>query len=200
MFRKLLRSLLILLSFLIKPEKADADDKIDVVALREVVEMLCSNDKSLMDEVFLALQKPEKYFAKFTEELNERGIEESEEVDYWLALIDGLQRRHCLVDVDWKNTGADLAWNLKQLRTSDIHKLDWTKLEKIAPNSTYTSELADEVEQVLKPAKLTAIFLVYSGDSYALSFVETSKLRTLQSAAHKLDQNIEIFDKNAGDK
>lgn len=180
-------------------DMADADEKIEVKVYREIVEVLCPGDRTLLDDIVLALKQPDKYLAKFDDELYERGIEDPKEVDVWLALIDGLESRNCLADVDWKNSGADLAWNFNQLSISKQRKLDWRGLEKAGPDYKTTPEFADEIERVLKSAGLIAVFLVYSGDSYALCFVESSKVKALQQSAHRISQRIEIFDKDAGD-
>jgi hypothetical protein len=197
---RIARTFGILASIIAAPFAAQGQTNLDEAALREIGTVLCPGDKTLLSEVLLAARQPTEYLKKFNDELFERGIEDFKEVDYWLALIDGLARRKCLIDVDWKNSGEDLAWNLNQLQITSQKDLNWKLLDKMGSDYKTTPEFSDEIERVLKPKKLVAIFLIYSGDSYAISLTSESNVKKLQANAHKLKQRIEIFDKDAGNK
>ena len=200
MLHKVVRFFGLLVSLVLMPGSGSCQRKFDQEPLKEIIAIICPNSTGVLEEVQRAAREPSKYLEQFRDELAERGIEEPRDVDYWLALIDGLARRKCLTESDWKNCGQDLAWQLGQLESSSANQLDWHSLEAQGLDYKETPEFAPEVEKVLRPKQLALVFLAFSGDSYAFSIVPSAKVEKLQEAARKLSQQIELFDKNAGDK
>jgi hypothetical protein len=68
----------------------------------ELAGYLMAEDPSLAGEVRLAVASPDAYLGKFQERLSGRGIEKPIPDLPWIALVNGLEDRGRLHELDWK--------------------------------------------------------------------------------------------------
>jgi len=171
----------------------------DREALVRLAAILCPGDAKLLEEVLLAAEHPKEYFAKFEDDLFERGIETPERVSFWLALVDALAKRKYVREVDWKDQGIELAHTLRLLSARYNVKLDLSRLEKLGEGYDLTPKYADLMISILKPNGLTLIWFDIDSDSYPLCIVPSTRVAEIQALARRLAHRILVFDRNSGD-
>lgn len=189
-------------SFLPRPlmaKEGNMKTVIDRTAIAGLVMLLGSGDSTLLDEVLLAVDNPEKYFARFEDDLAERWIEEPERVSFWLALVDGLQRRGYLWEVDWKNQGSNLAFVLERLSSQYEVELDFSSLAAQGDEYHPTIHYAESIVSLLSPKGLTLVWLDIESDCYPWCVVSSVHVSEIQNLARRLSQRILVFDRNSGD-
>lgn len=128
---------------------------------------LLDEDAELAADVRLAAEDPEEYFRRREARLADRGIESSDEVDPWLALIDGLDDAGALAYLDWKDTGAEVAQALAGVPRVARAGVDLDAVED-------ADELADAVahaDRLLADSGLRVVHLDEDSDAYPLVVV-----------------------------
>lgn len=70
-----------------------------------VQKLSCDMEEQIFSEVSLAKEKPEAYFEKFKDRLDERGIDRPIDQLAWISLVDALLEHDLAFELDWKESG-----------------------------------------------------------------------------------------------
>jgi hypothetical protein len=154
---------------------------------KDLIGILCPKDYGLFDEVNLAAEDPAGYFEEYQQELSERGIENAGEISVWLALIDGLLSRRCLVEVDKQGDARDIATGLAELSVCRDGRVDLSAINDLTERGT---ALLGQVNKLLKKHDLTLGVMSLDSDSWPLVVIPASALTRAQGFAKKLSEEI----------
>lgn len=157
-----------------------------------ICRQLCPQNDELVNEVNLAFSDPESYFEKYSDDLMERGIENSTEVTPWLALVDGLARSASLVELDCKFDAADLVWNLEQLQICKANAIDFSQ---ISNSDEYSEELFTLVARELDGYSMNLIILDIDSDSYPLMVIPRDSVDQVRRSAQALRQKVDVIER-----
>jgi predicted DNA-binding WGR domain protein len=139
-------------------------------ALADLGRMLARKDaEGLVSELELAVADPVAYFERFRDRLSERGVDAPDETYAttlpWLALIDGLDARASLHEVDWKQEIDDVAAKLERL--AKLGK-KWWAWSKNTDEFETTTDFLRTAARRLADEDLQLAFVDMSSDSYPL--------------------------------
>lgn len=151
---------------------------------------LLDDDPVLAPAVELAGTDPAAYFAQNQSELLGRGIESEEEVDAWVALIDGLDDAGALAYLDGTDSGAELADALPQLPRVFRARASLDAVGDV------TSELPAAIvvaDSILAPFDLRIVYLDEDSDAYPLVVVPRSNVTEILEIAARLDHSARVF-------
>lgn len=153
-------------------------------------QQLSPGDRTLVDEVDLAIRNPQRYVATFNKRLTRRGIYPGDNTERpslpWIALLDGLAQRGHLAEIDWKEDASDTQRAIDRLvadRAQDSGVWGWVNdgdWEEAA-----TIEFLHAVASHFIKRGLLLAYLAYPSDSYPLILIEPQRLRGLQVLAQQ---------------
>jgi predicted DNA-binding WGR domain protein len=160
------------------------DERIEaLVALGEL--LAGSKAAGLGVELRLAVADPKAYLKKFARRLDERGIEEPDDVMgtslAWIALTDGLAARKRVAEVDWREAGEDVLHNLKQIAGDVIsaRKLSWEgEIEELK-----TQEVLDDAAHRLRAEGVVLATIDIASDCYPLVLYRLADHERVQALA-----------------
>lgn len=154
-------------------------------------QQLAPGDRTLVDEVDLAIRNPQRYVATFNKRLTRRGIYPGDNTERpslpWIALLDGLAQRGHLAEIDWKEGASNTKRSIDSLLAADraqdpevwgwMNNDDWED----APTIAFLHAVAGHF---IKRGLLLA-YLAYPSDSYPLILLDPQQLRGLQVLAQQ---------------
>jgi len=149
---------------------------------------LFTNDTTLQQEVKLAYEQPQQYIQQFKHQLEERGIEDPIESLAWIALVDGLQRRDLLQELDWKDDPEDAIEVIENLtqeysNQQEIHNT-LSNLEALLNDDI--EEFLPTVNLAIAKHNLQLVWLDIDSDSYPFSLVKLQDLKEAKILADKV--------------
>lgn len=157
---------------------------------KEIIGFLCPKDYGLFEEVNLAAEDPEGYFEEYRAELGERGIEDPSGITPWLAMVDGLISRKCLVEVDLKVDPADLRIALSELSIARERRID---LQPLVGSDVSGEPLLHIAGQVVGTYNLGLHALDISSDSWPLVLLPLEHNRRLAELVKRLGATATSF-------
>ena len=138
---------------------------------------------ALWSEVEQALNEPEHYYSRFADDLANRGIESPDAVSPWLALVDGLQRRGQLHEMDWKLDMGDVIWGVQQLQSSRQRGLS---LDALADSKATGHDALMEAGVHLRSQGVALVTFDIDSDSYPLSLLAQEDVKPLEELANRV--------------
>jgi hypothetical protein len=151
--------------------------------LSALAELLCPGDSTLLDEVDLAARQPQQYLARFAERLSYRGIDAVSPELPWIALVDGLDARGRLAEVDWKEDSDSIRDALDDLLGADPFDWGWSEAEEV--NEAPTEEFLCRVGDRLHATGIALAFLDIASDCYPLITLDCKELQAAQQLARQ---------------
>jgi len=149
-------------------------------------------EDSLANEVRLAHHQPLNYLNQFKEELQERGVEKPLQTLPWLALVDGLQRRGFLQELDWKDDAEEVINTVLQLTKS--HKNHTEISTALMAIESYADEdieaFIPTLNRELEQHNLQLVWLDIDSDSYPLTILFFNDLPIAKELAVKAGYGI----------
>lgn len=156
---------------------------------KELVDILCPRGAGLFEEVTLAIEDPDGYFEEFHEELSGRGIDDASGVSPWLALIDGLQSRGCLAEVDWREEAAEVVVALEELSICRDKRVD---LESLAERAEQPETLLPEIAELLDQYELALGSPYLDSDSWPLVVFPKGRIPEVERLVATLKEKLSI--------
>lgn len=150
---------------------------------------LLDDDAEFATDVRLATDDPEEYFRRHEGRLSERGIESADEIDPWLAVIDGLYDAGALAYLDWKDTGAELAQALAGVPRMVRAGINLEAVED-------TDDLEDAVrhtDRLLAGSGLRVVYLDEDSDAYPLVVVPATHAEEIIGISARLGHEARTF-------
>lgn len=142
---------------------------------------------ALWSEVEQALNEPEHYFSRFADDLAQRGIESPDAVSPWLALVDGLQRREQVHEMDWKLDMGELIWGLQQLQFSRQREIS---LDALAGSKAMGHDALTEAGAHLRSQGVALVTFDIDSDSYPLSLLAQEDTEPLEELAKRVGRKL----------
>ncbi len=106
--------------------------------LLALARQLVPDDETCLEDVRLAVEDPKGYVARFRSRLEERTIKGPEPDMPWIALVDALEARHLLVEVDCREAAEEIVdlieplverYGLEPDHWDWIDEDDWTEAD-----------------------------------------------------------------------
>ncbi|WP_289064375.1 DUF6630 family protein [uncultured Zobellia sp.] len=146
---------------------------------------LLTKDSSLVSEIQLAENQPLNYLSQFANILQERGIDKPIPELPWLAMVDGLARRHLLIELDWKDDPEELVSTALQLFKGHTDYDSISKqLLKIEPFiDEDIEEFIPQLNRKLESSKVQLIWLDIDSESYPLTTISLVDLTVAKQLA-----------------
>ena len=149
---------------------------------------LFTNDSELQQEVKLALEQPQQYLQRFKNELEERGIEEPRRTLAWIALVNGLQRRNLLQELDWKEDPEELIALVGEFtETHSNQKEVHATLSNLEPMlNDDIEEFLPTINRAIEKHNIQLVWLDINSDSYPLTLLKLQDLKKARILADKI--------------
>ncbi|OFI38036.1 hypothetical protein BIU82_05905 [Arthrobacter sp. SW1] len=150
---------------------------------------LLDDDAEFANDVRLAASDPEEYFRRHEGRLSERGIESADEIDPWLAVVDGLDDAGALAYLDWKDTGVELAQALAAVPRVVRSGINLEAVED-------TDDLEDAVahtDRLLAAGGLRVVYLDEDSDAYPLVVVPSTHAEEIIGISARLGHEARTF-------
>ncbi|MGE7951578.1 DUF6630 family protein [Lysinibacillus xylanilyticus] len=157
-----------------------------------VKKLSCDVEEQIFSEVSLAIEKPESYFEKFKERLDERGIDSPIDQLAWISLVDALIDHDLAFELDWKETGLYICDVVDELLDrKKMESVSWEEFEDGEFDELPTSEFLNEVSKKLKEKGLSLACLDIESDCYVLITVPSSDIDEIKALAKEVGYRIQ---------
>ncbi|QPQ31194.1 DUF6630 family protein [Lysinibacillus sp. JNUCC 51] len=157
-----------------------------------VKKLSCDMEEQIFSEVSLAIEKPETYFEKFKDRLDERGIDSPIEQLAWISLVDGLLDQDLAFEIDWKESGLYICDVVDELLDrKKMESVSWEEFEDGEFDELPTSEFLNEVSKKLKEKGLSLACLDIDSDCYVLITVPSSDIDDIKKLAQEAGYRIQ---------
>ena len=157
-----------------------------------VQKLSCDAEEQIYSEVSLAIEKPEAYFEKFEDRLDERGIDSPIEQLAWISLVDALLDQDLAYEIDWKETGLYICDVVDELLDrKKMECVSWEEFEDGEFDELPTSEFLNEVSKKLKEKGISLACLDIESDCYVLITVPSSDIDEIKKLAQEAGYRIQ---------
>lgn len=157
-----------------------------------VKKLSCDVEEQIFPEVSLAIEKPESYFEKFKERLDERGIDSPIDQLAWISLVDALLDHDLAFELDWKESGLYICDVVDELLDrKKMESVSWEEFEDGEFDELPTSEFLNEVSKKLKEKGLSLACLDIESDCYVLITVPSSDIDEIKALAKEVGYRIQ---------
>lgn len=159
--------------------------------LKKLSLLLSNGDEILGDDVRLSEQSPDSYVQAHRAELENRGIFEPVAGLSWIAIVDGLEKRGKLIELDWKESGEETVQAVLKLCVGDenVEQIRQS-LEKIPPeNFPETLDFFKRINQELELFEKALIIIDIDSDCYPLALVQLAAKPLVSELANRIEAN-----------
>jgi len=152
--------------------------------------LLSEGDESLSADVVLSAIDPFAYVRAHAEELRPRGISEPKDGLPWIALIDGLENKGKLIELDWKESGEMFVQAVKKLlKNEKSPEQARDALNSInAPDSNKVADILARIDQILAPYGYGIVLIDIYSDSYPIALVRRSSIPAIMETANRIEK------------
>lgn len=156
--------------------------------LLKLVQIL-SYDDSMLTEVRLAVNSPKDYVNKFSKQLKERGIKKPTDNLAWIALVESLNSRNLLQELDWKDDAEELIEVTLSLteRQKNYKSIQNTLLKVNALLGDDIEEFLPILNKSLEKEGIQLIWLDIDSDSYPLTIIDLKNVKKAKELALKAE-------------
>lgn len=163
-------------------EDYDREEHEDIL---ETARIISADDKELVKQVTLAIDKPEQYFKDNAERFGERGIdfedeEFADELDMdellLLAMVDELEQQGYAVELDWKCELEDFLWGLEQTKN---YNLISDVIQNVKLDEDKDIEMWGKEFNTALSGKVHICYIDIDSDSYPLVIVTAEALKNI---------------------
>ncbi|MEZ2660901.1 DUF6630 family protein [Aneurinibacillus aneurinilyticus] len=143
-------------------------------------------EEQIFSEVSLAIEKPESYFEKFKERLDERGIDSPIDQLAWISLVDALLDHDLAFELDWKESGLYICDVVDELLDrKKMACMSWEDFEDGEIDELPTSQCLNEISGKLKEQAISLACLDIESDCYVLITVPSSDIDEIMKLAQE---------------
>lgn len=158
-----------------------------------VQKLSCDVEEQIFSEVSLAIEKPEAYFEKFKDRLDERGIDSPIDQLAWISLVDELLEHDLAFELDWKESGrlyiCDVVDEL--LDRKKMACISWEDFEDGEFDELPTSQYLNEISKKLKEKGISLACLDIESDCYVLITVPSTDIDEIKELAREAGYRIQ---------
>lgn len=149
-------------------------------------------EEQIFSEVSLALEKPEAYFEKFKDRLDERGIDSPIDQLAWISLVDALLDHDLAFELDWKESGLYICDVVDELLDrKKMACISWEDFEDGQFDELPTSQCLTEISKKLKEKGISLAYLDIESDCYVLITVPSSDIDEIKVLAQEAGYTIQ---------
>lgn len=153
-------------------------------ALLLLAEKLLSGDPTLKQEIDLAINQPADYVSRFQERLRRRGLKEAVPSLPWIALVDGLQTRGRVAEIDWDEAPDDVVKCVDRLLVNlPADPKRWTWVEMDVWEESPTVDFLKAIGERLAAQGWVLFFFDMQSDNYPLMLLHTDQFESAQQLA-----------------
>ncbi|MED0673780.1 hypothetical protein P4S95_26865 [Aneurinibacillus aneurinilyticus] len=157
-----------------------------------VQKLSCDAEEQIFSEVSLAIEKPETYFEKFKDRLDERGIDSPIDQLAWISLVDALLDHDLAFELDWKETGLYICDVVDELLDrKKMVSMNWEEFEDGEFDELPTSQYLNEVSKKLREKGISLACLDIESDCYVLITVPSSDIDEIKKLAQEVGCRIQ---------
>ncbi|MDM5248705.1 MULTISPECIES: DUF6630 family protein [unclassified Lysinibacillus] len=157
-----------------------------------VQKLSCDAEDQILSEVSLAIEKPETYFEKFEDRLDERGIESPIDELAWISLVDALLDEDLAFEIDWKVTGVYICDVVDELLDrKKMACISWEEFEDGEFDGLPTPQYLNEVSKKLMEQGISLACLDIECDCYVLVTVPSSDIDEIKKLAQEAGYKIQ---------
>ncbi|GAB0168343.1 DUF6630 family protein [Lysinibacillus sp. CTST325] len=157
-----------------------------------VKKLSCDVEEQIFPEVSLAIEKPETYFEKFQNRLDERGIDSPIDQLAWISLVDALLDHDLAFELDWKESGLYICDVVDELLDrKKMACISWEDFEDGEFDELPTSQCLNEISEKLKEEGISLAFLDIDSDCYVLITVPLSDIDDIKKLAQEVGFRIQ---------
>src|SRR5262245_26432706 len=152
--------------------------------------LLSEGDESLSADVVLSAIDPFAYVRAHAEELRPRGISEPKDGLPWIALIDGLQNRGKLIELDWKESGEMFVRAARKLlENGDSPKQARDALSSMQVQDSWKdAEILSQIDQTLAPFEYSIVMIDIYSDCYPITLTRRLSLPAIMETANLIEK------------
>ncbi|MEY9972005.1 hypothetical protein ABH966_002379 [Lysinibacillus sp. RC46] len=159
-----------------------------------VKKLSCDVEEQIFSEVSLAIEKPETYFEKFQDRLDERGIDSPIDQLAWISLVDALLDHDLAFELDWKESGLYICDVVDELLDrKKMACISWGDFEDGEFDELPTSQCLNEISEKLKEEGISLAYLDIDSDCYVLITVPSSDIdeikKLVQEAGYRIQDS-----------
>lgn len=160
---------------------------LDFNALQQLSQLLSPEDASLTKEVLQSAIMPNDYIKQFADKLLQRGIVKPINSLPWIALVDGLQRRKRLIELDWKEYPDRFITVVSELlpeveagqkAREALHSLK-------AQDDEQPYEILHRIDKVLHAYNFSLMIIDINADCYPLCIIPQKDYDSAEKLAQK---------------
>ncbi|TQR39924.1 DUF6630 family protein [Paenibacillus popilliae] len=164
-----------------------------------VQRLSCDVEELIYSEVSLAIEKPEAYFEKFKDRLDERGIDSPIDQLAWFSLVDALLDHDLAFEIDWKESGLYLCDVVDELLDrKKMACISWEEFEDGEFDELPTSQYLNEISKKLKDKGISLACLDMESDCYVLITVPSTDINEIKElareAGYRIQDSFEVED------
>jgi hypothetical protein len=153
----------------------------------EVIELasnLMAEDPSLAQEVQLAIVSADEYVSRFQERLRARGINKPQSDLPWIALVNGLEDRGRVRELDWKEAPEDVAWKIDHLLANQPPQPGrWAWMASAEWEDKLPHDVLPAIAARLAEEGFTVVTIDIDSDSYPVMILPISQVGECQRLA-----------------
>jgi len=157
---------------------------------RKLALLLSEGDESLSADVALSEINPVAYVRAHAKELRRRGISKPIDGLPWIALIDGLEKKGKLIELDWKESGEMFVQAvIKLLENEKAPGQARAALNSInVQGSKKVADILAQIDQILAPYGYGIVLIDIYADSYPIALVRRSSIPAILESANRIEK------------
>lgn len=164
-----------------------------------VQRLSCDVEEEIYSEVSLAIEKPEAYFERFKDRLDERGIDSPINQLAWISLVDALLEHDLAFEIDWKESGLYLCDVVDELLDrKEMACISWEDFEEGELDELPPAQCLNEISKKLKEKGISLACLDMESDCYVLITVPSTDINEIkelaQKAGYRIQDSFEVED------
>lgn len=157
-----------------------------------VQRLSCDVEEEIYSEVSLAIEKPEAYFERFKDRLDERGIDSPIDQLAWISLVDALLDHDLAFEIDWKETGLYLCDVVDELLDrKKMACISWEDFEEGELDELPPAQCLNEISKKLKEKGISLACLDMESDCYVLITVPSTEIDEIKALAQEAGYRIQ---------
>ena len=157
---------------------------------RKLALLLSKGDEFLSADVVLSEIDPVAYVRAHAKELRRRGISNPIDGLPWIALIDGLEKKGKLIELDWKESGEMFVQAVIKLLENEkapeqerdaLNSINVRGLKKVA-------DILAQIDQKMAPSGYGIVLIDIYADCYPIALVRRSSIPAIMETANGIEK------------
>ncbi len=164
---------------------------INIEALKELTLLLSAGDESSSEDVALSAAEPDSYIRLHKFELQNRGISAPMPNLHWIALVDALEKKNKLIELDWKESPE----MLREAAETLLANVEQTESARDSLRSIETENFGTvpktlkRINQLLEEFGFVFIIIDIQSDCYPLTLIRLDAYPAVMKSANLVNED-----------